>query len=124
MFILVAVVGLFAGLNGIKTGFLGTAAAVFGLMLKGAMSVTWIYPALALLLLSVVCAAIASIVFKNRAVKELICGAQAVKDIHDTLNGANATRSELNQALCKKQTKPTRKLVEKVKSNLKLKGKI
>lgn len=122
-----AVVGVFAGLNGIKTGFLGTGAAIFGLMLKGAMSVTWVYYVLALILVGTVLAAIASIAFKNRAVKDLICGAQLVK--YEAQAGTDEVVGGYKNKVCNDklraaQTKPTRKLVDKIKKNLKQKGKL
>ena len=107
------VLGLFAGFNGLKVGWAGLAACVGGMVLKADMSSTYVYWACGLMVLGTVLAAIASVLLKNRAVRELIVGVQKVKQ--DPSNGVSGTmRNE--------QTRPTVDLVNSVKAKLKTKG--
>ena len=122
--IIACVIGCFAGLNGIKAGWLGSLSALFGLILKSALSVVWVYWMSGLMLLGVVTAALASIIMKNRALKEIIVGTQNIKD---QLVVANSTmtkteRNDANSILQANQSKITQKLVLQQKVALKLQG--
>jgi len=68
-------------------------------------------------LISVVCIFVYSILIKNRAVKELITGAQELKEI----NGNSKLGSKV---LFDVQSVSTRKIVNKIKNALKLQGKM
>ena len=76
------------------------------------------------MLLGVVTAALASIIMKNRALKEIIVGTQNIKD---QLVVANSTmtkteRNDANSILQANQSKITQKLVLQQKVALKLQG--
>ena len=118
-FLVALVLGVFAGLNGIRTGFLGAAAAFVGLVVKGAMSVTWVYTCLGLVLVGVVLAVLASVLLKNSAITELVKGIQNVRT-----NPEIAKNVEITKDVSQEQSWPTQKLVQYTKLHLKLKGKI
>ena len=61
----------------------------------------------------------ASIVAKNKAVKELIFGAQKLKDQEWEIG-----KDFINSVLSNEQTKTTKKIVQKIKTKAKLKGKL
>lgn len=58
----------------------------------------------------------ASILVKNKALKEIICGMQKVKK--------SGEFDYPNDILTKEQSKPTQRIVQNIKTNLKLKGEI
>lgn len=118
--IIACVVGIFAALNGIKAGWLGCLSALFGLILKSALSVTWVYWLSGLVLMGVVLAALASIIMKNQALKEIIQGAQELKNTPDS--EIDTTTGGVNTILKKYQSKDTQRLVLHQKAALKLRG--
>ena len=67
-------------------------------------------------LIAAVCIFAYSILIKNRAIKELILGAQELKGKIDPVNGSTV--------LFNNQTPPTRGMVNRIKDALKLKGKL
>lgn len=81
IFILGSAGCVFAGLNGLKMGWLGLGACLFGLVLKMALSVTWGYYVACILLLCGVGCAVYSVVWKNKVVTELVTGTQRVKEL-------------------------------------------
>jgi hypothetical protein len=105
-----------AGLGFKKLGITCAASCVAGLFLKSALSTLWFYQAAALIVLASFLIVIAGIIYKNRAIVELIIGAQNLKKEAVTI-----PVSEVMQAA---QSKTTQQLVDQVKSDLKLKGKI
>jgi len=115
--------GAVAAFNGMVK--LGMSAAIFGcvnlfMALATARFAMWM--AVFGLIGSVVTVG-ASILVKNKALIEFIKGAQTIKTEID--NGAKPTCSkQINQILSNKQSKPTQKLVQNIKTNLKLKGEI
>ena len=115
LFLLAVPIGLFAGFNGVKTGFLGAGCAVCGLLVKGMLSQLWIYPLLTFLLIAVVCCASASIIMKSRVAKELVTGIEGLKAKAAT---QPVTTAEANTVLQSVQTPATQKLVDKIKSSL------
>jgi hypothetical protein len=110
-----SVVGLFAGFNGLKTGFAGTAACVGGIFLKAALTSTYVYWFSGFIFIGCVLAAIASILYKNRAVKDLIVGTQFLKQ-------AVPDKDRVANIFDLSQTNPTKQLVNQIKSSLKSKG--
>jgi hypothetical protein len=94
---------------------MAVASCIGGIVLKASLTSTWVYWCCGFLFIGSVVIAIASILFKNKAVKELIMSAQylkqAVPDSERVMDIFNLT-----------QTKDTKALVNAVKSNLKLKG--
>ena len=67
-------------------------------------------------LIAAVCIFVYSVLIKNRAVKELVVGAQELKGKIDPVNGS--------AVLFKNQTPSTRSMVNRIKDALKLKGKL
>ncbi len=112
------VIGVFTGLNGVKAGWMGAVAAGVGLLVKSALTLTWVYWMAGFTLIGVMIAAIASVVLKNKAITELITGIQKVKDDSVTVRGT------VNAYLQNEQSKDTQKIVQYKKAALKLKGKI
>lgn len=121
-FLVAAVIGSFAGLNGIKAGWVGTVSAVFGLALKGAFSVTWVYTSMGLIFVGVVLAALASVLLKNKALAEIITGVQRIRVGAGPTDTLRMTKDDITTVLTKTQSKPTQKLVQYSKLHLKLKG--
>ncbi len=120
--LLAIVIGSFAGLNGVKTGWLGVVAAMIGLLVKSALSMTWVYWWMGAILVATTLAAMASILLKNKALREIITGVQHIKSStpDNQLFGLNKT--DITATLNTTQSKPTQKLVKSWKSYLKLKG--
>ncbi len=108
------VIGIFAGLNGMKTGWAGVMACIGGMVLKAAFTSTYVYWFCGLIFLGTVLAALASIIWKNKAVKELIISNQYMKQHVDP-----ATAKEVFSVT---QSKDTSSLVNTVKAKLKTKG--
>lgn len=106
------VAGLFAAFNGLKVGWAGVAACVGGIVLKAALSSTYVYWLCGFLFIGCVVAALASVLLKNTALREIIIGAQRVK----------AQVPDSNIILANEQSTTTQKLVQKVKGALKVKG--
>jgi len=97
---------------------LGTSAALFGcvtlfLSLATARFALWMA---VFGLVGAVAVVAASILLKNRALVEMISGTQKLKE------GLN--KDESNKILSKPQSKSTQKLVQTIKTNLKLKGRL
>jgi hypothetical protein len=114
MLLIGAVIGAFSGLNGMKTGWAGTAACIGGLFLKAALSSTWVYWFCGLLFAGSLLAGIASIVWKNKAVKDLILSAQYLKGHVD---------KDISTSIFKtSQSKDTVSLVNNIKAKMKSKG--
>lgn len=115
--------GAFALLNGNKLGFAGIGASLVMLFTTAAMTKysAWIaWFGLAFSLVGVVSICIYSILIKNNALKEIITNVQRVKDsLSDEQPGKKLLKQELD-----KQSVSTRKLVQKVKGQLKIKGTI
>jgi hypothetical protein len=112
------VLGIFSGLNGMKTGWAGVAACVGGIVLKAALSSTYVYWLCGALFIGCVLAAIASILWKNKAIAEIIIGTNKLKN--DV--GNSVTIVDANKVLSDEQSKDTRALVNQVKAKLKTKG--
>lgn len=117
-----------AGLGFKKLGIVCALSCISGLFLKSALSTLWFYQAAALIVLASILIVIAGIIYKNRAIVELILGIQKVKESNHpyvTNNGeSELNKVEVNNTLQSVQTKLTRKLVSQIKNDLKLKGKI
>ena len=118
IFILGAAASLFAGLNGLKVGWLALVSCIGGAFLKMALSVTWSYYFAGMVLIGAVVLAFVSIVFKNTVVKDLIVGGQLVKELY-----LKNKKQDVNNVL-KVVQKTTQKYVKKVKTNLEKKGAI
>jgi len=114
LFLLSMVCSVFAGLNGLKTGWAGAAASLLGIVMKGAMTQVWIYWILGVLLIVGVLLVGASILMKNQALVQIVKGVQRLKK-HALTHG-----EELQHA----QSVPTQRLVSKIKTDLKIKGDI
>lgn len=119
LFILCIAGGVFAGLNGLKAGWVAVISALVGLVVKAGMSNVYMYWGCGLILLAVIVLVIVSIVIKNKAIKELICGTQKLRDEFILQDRDTAVK-----VLAENQSKETTKLVLNTKANLKLKGKI
>jgi len=104
---------------------LGMSAAIFGcvnlfMALATARFAMWM--AVFGLVGSVVTVAV-SILVKNKALVEIIKGVQTYKTVY--MQNANINPDHLNKTLAGEQkTKTTQKLVQNIKTNLKLKGEI
>lgn len=101
-----------AGLGFSKVGMVSAFACLLGLLLKEAMSVSWMAPVSALLVLSSLLFIIAGILKKNTAIKELILGAQKLKN----------SVKDGNEILKENQCTDTQKIVQDVKAKLKSSG--
>jgi len=112
IFILGSAGCVFAGLNGLKMGWLGLGACLFGLVLKMALSVTWGYYVACLLLLCGIGIAVYSVVWKNKVVSGLITGTQHVKDLY-----LQDKKDDVNTILMEAQNK-TQQYVATVKDKL------
>jgi len=111
--------GFFAFLNGSKMGLPAIGASCISLFMALAVArfATW----MAICGLIGSCAAVGiSILVKNKAFKDIICNVEKIKDIAKE-NGNTVSQPMIKAALTD-QSKSTRKLVQKVKSNLKLKN--
>jgi len=115
LLLLGSVAGIFAGLNGMKSGWAAVASCVGGMFIKASLTSTWVYWCCGLLFVGSVVVAIASIIWKNKAVKELIMSSQYLKN-------AVPDKERVTDIFNMTQTKDTQTLVNSVKSNLKLKG--
>ena len=114
-----SVLGLFAGFNGLRVGWAGLAACMGGMVLKAAMSSTYVYWVCGLIVLGAVLAAVASVLLKNQAVKELIVGVQKVKS--STVPRTEG-HDEVSDTMKNEQSRTTVALVNTVKARLKTKG--
>jgi hypothetical protein len=120
------VAGVFTGLNGIKAGWLGAIAATVGIMLKSALTLVWMYWLCGFVLAGTMLAALASVLFKNRAIQSLVVGIQKGKEAVANAPSTNIdTRAVINSELQAAQTTSgVQKIIKRVKADLKLKGKI
>jgi hypothetical protein len=114
------VLGVFTGMNGLKVGWMGVVASTVGLLVKSALSVTWVYWWCGFTLVAVMLAAVASIILKNHALREIITGVQDVK----SAVGPELDKGAVNETLAAAQSKTTKRLVHKHKVILYDKGKI
>ena len=114
--ILGATLSVFAALNGIKWGYGGIVACFAGLTMTfmAAKYAAWLA---GFGLFGSVILCIASVLLKNNALKEIIKGVQRIKAM-STID----TKEAQNGMLAEVQTKPTKKLVQKTKMDMKLKG--
>ncbi len=108
-----SIVGI--GLGMTKLGVSCAVACVAGLFLKSALSALWFYQAAALVVLASILIVIAGIIFKNKAIKELIIGVQAIKT-------ETPGSKPVSDIMKENQSKPTVALVNQVKAELKTKG--
>jgi len=113
--------GVFAFLNGSKMGLPCIGASCISLFMALAVARFSTWMAVFGLIGSLAAVGI-SVLVKNRAVKEIVTGVQGYKTLY--LQNANIDSKDLNETLAINQTKSTQKLVQNVKSKLKLKGKI
>ena len=114
--------GAFAFLNGSKIGLPCIGASCISLFMALAVARFSTWMAVFGLIGSLASVGI-SVLVKNRAVKEMIVSTQTIKDY--AVNQAGLNRSGLNRLLIENQpTKSTQKLVQNVKSKLKLRGKL
>jgi hypothetical protein len=109
-----SVAGVFAGLNGMKSGWMAVAACISGLFLKAALTSTWVYWFCGLLFVGSLTLGIVSIIWKNNALKDLIVGGNYLKQHVDT-----SVSSEIFKT---SQSKDTVVLVNNIKAKLKTKG--
>jgi len=115
--ILGIVVGLFAGLNGIKAGWAAVISCCAGLFMSLATA-RYAHIMAGLGLVSSVAAMLASIIMKNRAIIDLIKGVQVVKQ------NVQTERDEINSMMKQQQSRDTEKVVISTKAKLKLKGEL
>ena len=110
--------GAFAFFNGSKMGLpaIGAGCVSLFMTLATARFATWM--AICGMIGSCV-AVIASILIKNKALKDIICNIQKIKDTAKD-NGNSISGNVIKETLLK-QEKSTQKLVQKIKNNLKLK---
>lgn len=117
MSILGIAAGAFAFFNGSKIGIPCIGASCISLFMALAVARFSTWMAVFGLIGSLASVGI-SVLVKNRAVKEIVTGVQTMKDCQPTTKGV------ANTILADIQSKSTRKLVQNVKSKLKLKGKL
>jgi len=115
-FLVTIALGIFAGLNGIKAGWLGAISAGAALMLQSALTVVWVYWVLGFLLIAVVLLCIASIIKKKCAIWDLVNGIQIVRD------GYPDMEKRITAGVSAVQNKDTRGLVLDIKAQMKKKG--
>jgi hypothetical protein len=120
-FLLAIVLGVFAGLNGIKAGWLGAVASFVGLLVKAALSQTWVYWWLGCILVGGALATIASVLLKNKALRELITSVQCLRQ---TEWDGKTHKAEMTEVLQDLQSKPTQRLVLREKVKLKERGEL
>jgi len=113
MFLLSIVLSIFVGLNGVKAGWLGAIAAYCGLLLKMAISNTWLWVAAGIFFLVMAGVAVFTVFIKNKALKEIISNIQIFKDKFPKELATHLLKEELNE-----QSSTTKKLVKKVKEKL------
>jgi len=111
IFLLSIVLSIFVGLNGVKAGWLGAIAAFCGLLLKMAISNTWLWVAAGIFFLVMAGVAVFTVFIKNRALKEIISGVQKYKNL--CIEVPESLKDKLY-----KQSKSTRQIVKKVKEKL------
>ena len=109
--------GAFAFLNGSKIGLPCIGASCISLFMALAVARFSTWMAVFGLIGSLASVGI-SVLVKNKAMKELVTGVQALKPIE------GGDYSATNKILADIQSKSTQKLVQNVKSKLKLKGKL
>lgn len=109
-----SVAGVFAGLNGMKSGWMAVVACISGLFLKAALTSTWVYWFCGLLFVGSLTLGIVSIIWKNKAIKDLIVGGNYLKQHVEA-----SVSSEIFKAA---QSKDTVALVNNIKAKLKTKG--
>ena len=112
-----SVVGI--GLGFAKLGGVTAIACVAGLLLRSVLSVGWFIYLSAFILLATILVVAAGIVFKNKALKEIIVGIQEYKA------GVLTEKADVecvNDVLKSNQSSITQKLVKAVKNKLKLNG--
>lgn len=117
MLLLGSVAGIFAGLNGIKSGWIAVLSCIGGMVLKASLTSTWVYWCCGFLFVGSILVATASVLWKNKAIKELIMSAQYLKQ-------AVPDKERVKEIFNLTQTKDTKALVTSVKNNLKLNGTI
>jgi hypothetical protein len=109
--------GVFALMNGSKIGIPAAIASCVSLFMTLAVARFAAWMAVCGIVGSVL-ACVASILLKNKAISEFIIGIQKVKE-------SNGNKDEINKLVTEGvQTKSTQKLVQKIKGNLKVSGKI
>ena len=113
--------GAFAFLNGSKIGLPAIGASCISLFMALAVArfATWM--AICGLIGSIL-AVIISVLVKNKALKEFICNIQNIKKA--AKDNGNTISEEAIEGILSKQVKSTKKVVQKVKNVLKLKGEI
>jgi len=107
------VIGIFGGLNGMKTGWIGFLSCLAGIFLKSALTNVWVYWCCGLLFAGTVLVLIVSIIWKNKVIKELILSVQYLKQHVDTevaknifsLTQSNDTVATVNQIKSVMKTK-------------------
>jgi len=111
--------GFFAFFNGSKMGLPAIGASCVSLFMALAVArfATWM--AVCGLIASIASVAI-SIIIKNKALKDFVCNIQHLKD--GCKKNGNSISVEAINAELKDQEKSTKKVVQQIKSGLKLKG--
>ncbi len=109
-----SVAGVFAGLNGMKSGWMAVVACISGLFLKAALTSTWVYWFCGLLFVGSMTLGIVSIMWKNRGLTDLIIGGNYLKQHVD--------KSVASTIFQTSQSKDTVALVNNIKAKLKTKG--
>ena len=102
-------VGAF-GLGFKKLGLVVSGSCIAGIFLTAAVSNTWFYIGAGLVVFASIVIVIAGLLLRNKAITELVSGIQEIKEEGD------------NEKLKETQSKNTQRLVQNVKSKLKLKG--
>jgi len=113
IFLLSVVLSIFVGLNGVEAGWLGAIAAFCGLLLKMAITNTWLWVAAGIFFLVMAGIAVFTVFIKNKALKEIISNVQIFKDKFPKEIATHLLKKELDE-----QSSTTKKLVKKVKKGL------
>jgi hypothetical protein len=106
-----SIVGM--GLGMVKLGGVCAAGCIAGLFLKSALSVTWFYPAAALITLASITIVVAGLLYHKQYLQELVIGTQKLKD---------KVGAEASNILGSVQSQSTMNVVNQVKADLKSKG--
>lgn len=117
MMLIGVVLGIFVGLNGLKSGWLAVAACVGGIWLKAAITSTWVFWACGVLFVATIFLALVSIFLRNTVVRDLIMSCQFLKN-------AVPDKNRVEEIFKATQSKDTQLVVNHAKAKLKVRGKL
>ncbi len=109
------VLGVFAGLNGVKSGWFAVVACIWGIWLKAAISSEWVFWACGVLFVGSLVLAGVSVVLRHRVILDLILSCQQLKnEVQDDQRVSDIFKMA--------QSPDTKKVVNQTKAKLKNQG--